>query len=228
MTEVETGRKFRWDPCVAHRGEEVNEFVARYFAQRDRKVFLVVGAGFDPRSRIVATRLSDADASVRGLFIRENRPDPPRIQLDWANANEEALHARFDEVRVEQVDIFGSDRAVVGGRNIIRAIRRQDLSGVTDVIVDVSRAFDRYELSAHSLFRRAYRSWRGSCESARFRRSRTALGRRHSLDNQQRARLRSRFQRRFGSLWHGRCGPTLAATVSGWKERCAPASLQLP
>ena len=138
MTGVETGRKFRWDPCIAHRGEEVNKFVARYFAQRDRKVFLVVGAGFDPRSRIVAARLSDADASVRGLFIRENRPDPPRVQLDWANANEEALHAMFDEVRVEQIEIFGSDRAVVGGRNIISAIRRQDLSGVTDVIVDVS------------------------------------------------------------------------------------------
>lgn len=98
----------------------------------------MVGAGFDPRSCIVATRLSDADASVRGLFIRENRPDPPQDQLDWADANEEALHASFDEARVEQVEIFGSDGAVVGGRNVISAVRRQDLSGVTDVIVDVS------------------------------------------------------------------------------------------
>ena len=128
----------RWDPCVAHRGDEVKGFVDHYLAQPDRKVLLVVGVGFDPRSRVVATQLSNTDASVRGLFIRENRPDPSPDQLKRANVNMEALRATLTESQVEQIEIFGSDGATVGGHNVINVIRRQNLAGVSDVIVDAS------------------------------------------------------------------------------------------
>ena len=128
----------RWDPCVAHRGDEVRWFVDHYLAQPDRQVLLVVGAGFDPRSRIVATQLSNTGASVRGLFIRENRPDLPRDLLERANANMKDLCATLTASRVEHIKIFGPDGATVGGHNIINVIRRQDLAGVTDVIVDAS------------------------------------------------------------------------------------------
>ncbi len=147
------GLERRWDPCVAHRGEEVDGFVAHYFTQPDRKVLLVVGAGFDPRSRVVATRLSDADVRARGLFIRENRPDPPRDQMDRADANTNALSAALAERRVEQVEIFGPDGAVVGGRNVIGLVREQVLEGVTDVVVDVSA------LSTGTSFRSFATSW---------------------------------------------------------------------
>lgn len=130
--------KRRWDPCVAHRGDEADAFVAHYFAQSHRRALLVAGAGFDPRSRTVATRLSDADARVRALFIQEKRPDASRDLLDRAGANMGALCSRFAERQVEAVDIFSRDGAAVGGRNVINVVSQQPLHDVTDVVIDAS------------------------------------------------------------------------------------------
>ena len=38
----------RWDPCVAHRGDEVESFIAEYFADANRMVLFIAGAGFRP------------------------------------------------------------------------------------------------------------------------------------------------------------------------------------
>ena len=127
----------RWDPCVAHRGEDVDGFLDHYFARTDRNVFLVAGAGFDPRARVVATRLGNVTKAIRALFIRENRPDPPQSQRDQAAANTTVLLAALNGQPVE-IEIFGPDGAVVGGRNVINILRRQNFDGVTDVIVDIS------------------------------------------------------------------------------------------
>ena len=127
----------RWDRCVAHRGEDVDGFLDHYFARTDRNVFLVAGAGFDPRARVVATRLGNLTRTIRALFIREIRPDPPQSQRDQAAANTKALLAALNGQQVE-LEIFGPDGAVIGGRNVINILRRQDFEGVTDVIVDIS------------------------------------------------------------------------------------------
>ena len=76
------GRERRWDPCIAHRGDDVNRFVAQYFGQPDRKVLLVAGAGFDPRACDVAARLSAAAMGMRALLVKEDRPNPPQDQSD--------------------------------------------------------------------------------------------------------------------------------------------------
>ena len=131
-------RGLRWDPCVAHRGDEVDEFLASYFALPEHKVFLVAGAGFDPRSRVIADRLSAAAANLRALLIRETRPNPPQIQLDRAAANTKALCDALVEQKVVSVEIFRSDGAVVGGRSVINVLNQQDLKHVTDVVVDIS------------------------------------------------------------------------------------------
>ena len=132
------GGERRWDPCVAHRGDEVDEFLVQYFGQPDRKVFLVAGAGFDPRACVVADRLGGTDTVFRALLIKENRPNPPRDQSDRADANTTALLATLTESQVVPVEIFGSDGALVGGRNIINVLSRQCFEGVTNVIVDIS------------------------------------------------------------------------------------------
>jgi len=129
---------FRWDPCVAHRGAEVSAFSAEYFAQPDREVFLIGGAGFDPRSRAVATNLFNAGAKVRALFVQENRPNPPQAQFNRASANTAALVAAVADSQVVPIDIFGSDGAVVGGRNIINRLSREAFDCVTDIVVDIS------------------------------------------------------------------------------------------
>ena len=131
-------RERRWDPCVAHRGDEVGEFLASYFTLSDRKVFLIAGAGFDPRSCVLAARLNDAATNLRALLVREARPYPQQTQLDRADANTKVLCDLLIDQKVVPVEIFGSDGAVVGGRRIIDVLKQQDLEGVTDVIVDIS------------------------------------------------------------------------------------------
>lgn len=132
------GNQWRWTPCVAHRGSEVNEFLYSYFAESDRRIFLVAGAGFDPRACAVTIKLADAKTSVRALLIQEERPNPPPFQLDRASENQRRLVNSLAESQVESVEIFGSDNAVVGGRNVVDALNRQRLEGTTDVVVDMS------------------------------------------------------------------------------------------
>ncbi len=135
-----------WDPCVAHSGDDVDRFLARYFAQPHRLAFLVAGAGFDPRSCIVAERLANETINVRALLIREDRPNPPRGQSNRANENTSVILNVLPDSQVASIDIFGQDGAVVGGRNIINVLRQQSLNGVTDIVVDISA------LSAGTIF----------------------------------------------------------------------------
>ena len=77
-------RDQRWDPCVAHRGAEVAAFIADYFAAAERRVLFVAGAGFDPRSTAVATRLAATSATVERTVHpgkpAEPFPDPCRTR----------------------------------------------------------------------------------------------------------------------------------------------------
>lgn len=139
---LELGARYRWEPCVAHRSCEVDEFVACHFTQPDRKIFLVAGAGFDPRSCTVADRLAKANIGVNALLIRENRPKlnqiQSRAQSDRADDNTAALIHIIPNHQVTSIDIFAFDGAVIGGRNAVKLINQQRLGDVTDVIVDVS------------------------------------------------------------------------------------------
>ena len=98
----------------------------------------MAGAGFDPRACAVAARLRDTEAVTHALFIKEERPNPPQELLNRANANETALLAALEERQVQSIDVFGSDGAVVGGRNVVNILGRQDLGSTTDVVVDLS------------------------------------------------------------------------------------------
>ena len=84
-------RPLRWDPCIAHRGAEVDSFIADYFADAGRTVLLIAGAGFDPRSTAVAERLSAAVAPVRAILFQESRPKPAQGLIDRAKVNAGAL-----------------------------------------------------------------------------------------------------------------------------------------
>ena len=128
----------RWDPCIVHRGDDVDEFLAQYLGKADRRILLVAGAGFDPRACGLAARLQDTDAVTHALLIKEERPNPPQELLDRASANEAALLATLPEQEVQSIDVFGSDGAVVGGRNVVKILTRQGLNSTTDVVIDIS------------------------------------------------------------------------------------------
>ena len=128
----------RWDPCVSHRDGDADAFISNYFSEDGRRVLFVGAAGFDPRSRVVAERLVAARPDARALLIQENRPNPRTDLLGRAAANQAALLGAFDTPQLAQVDVFGSDGAVVGGRNVIGVLRAIDLSQFGDVVVDLS------------------------------------------------------------------------------------------
>lgn len=131
-------RTRRWDPCVAHRAEAVDGFIAEYFAGSDRNVLFIGGAGFDPRSTAVAQRIAAVAPTLRAVLLQENRPRPPQGLIDRAVENTQSLTNTLASAVVEPIEIFGADGAVIGGRNAVAVIARQDFTGVTDIVVDSS------------------------------------------------------------------------------------------
>lgn len=101
--------KRRWDPCVAHAGADVDDFLRDYFGTANRKVLFVAGAGFDPRATAVGIRLAQAGASVRALLIREERPNPAGDLISRASGNAGRLTAAFADHEMAAVAIFGSE-----------------------------------------------------------------------------------------------------------------------
>lgn len=128
----------RWDPCISHRGSQVSAFINDYFASVDRAVFLVGGAGFDPRSTFVSSQLAAVTSNIHAVFLRENRPNPDPALLQCAEANTNLLVASIAAQKVVEIEIFGRDGAVIGGRNAVRALGSQDFNGITDVVIDIS------------------------------------------------------------------------------------------
>ena len=135
-TVTETPPQRRWDPCIFHRGGEVDVFFQDYFS--DRNALFVAGAGFDPRARAVAERLKNAGAKLSALLIKEIRPNPPNHQSTLADTNTTSLMALLGEQPILPINIFGTDGAVVGGRNVVNALSKQAVDPGTDVIVDIS------------------------------------------------------------------------------------------
>jgi hypothetical protein len=126
----------RWDPCIAHRGDEVRSFVQDYF--KARKCLFVAGAGFDPRSSVVAKELTSVCKSTTAFLVKENRPSPTQDLVQRAEASRIDLAACFAQHQVASIDIFGADGAVIGGRGVVAALNQQDFGGITDVAIDIS------------------------------------------------------------------------------------------
>lgn len=129
----------RWDPCVSHRGKDAADFIAQFFADMNRKILVVAGAGFDPRSASASAALAAvAGDRITGAFIREQRPDPELELLRRADANSAAMQSLVGRSSEVFVDVFSKDGAVVGGRAATLAVQHFALSDFTDVVVDLS------------------------------------------------------------------------------------------
>ncbi|MBI2803542.1 MAG: hypothetical protein HYX68_00995 [Planctomycetes bacterium] len=133
-------RPRRWDPCISHRGDDAVRFVEEYFAKDDRRIQLIAGAGFDPRTSQLPQILSKAAGPrLSALFIREERPSPAKEIVDVADANEKSLRGLCAGCAVERLDIFDIDEAAVGGRRATALLNKLlTLANITDVILDCS------------------------------------------------------------------------------------------
>lgn len=128
-----------WDRCINHRGAETQQFVANYFSDDKRRISLIAGIGFDPRSTRVCELLSSvASGRLNALFIREERPDPSRDLVKHADLNRKQLITLVPDFREASVNIFAADGAAIGGRNAVRVVNELTLDDATDVVVDLS------------------------------------------------------------------------------------------
>lgn len=128
----------RWNQCIANFGREVDEFAQDYFADVSRKVLLIAGAGFDPRSTLVAQCLVNAGTALKAVLIKENRPRPRQNLKDLAEGNKSDLENLLQDSQIVEIEIFGSDNAVIGGRNMVKALHGLNYDAFTDVVVDIS------------------------------------------------------------------------------------------
>ena len=131
-------QKYNWDPCVGHRGESSTAFMAEYFASDSRNFLLIAGAGFDPRTAALCSCIASFTKKVHALFIREQRPNPANGLIEQANANINQLFSLLPSHDLIPFDIFGSDNAVIGGRNVVSAVHQRNFDAFSDVVVDIS------------------------------------------------------------------------------------------
>lgn len=135
-----TGRA-HWENCLTHFDERVSAFIGDYFARPDRKCLLIAGAGFDPRARLVAEKLTKAMGDrLCGLFVREERGDPALNLKDLADTNEQNLRAIVKHSDVKKIEIFSpDDGAAVGGLRIISMLGGYTWpEKLTDIVLDMS------------------------------------------------------------------------------------------
>ena len=130
----------RWRTAVGFRGEDFLRFGADYFTDTSRRILLIAGAGFDPRSTRVATQLTAwANGRINAIVVREERPTPAADLRALADRNASQFRALIPSLTVEVVPIFDAlGSAVIGGRQAANVAANAKLDGVTDVVVDVS------------------------------------------------------------------------------------------
>lgn len=114
-------------------------FFREHLKDPQRRVLLISGAGFDPRTIETPRLIVDASGgALEAVLIRERRPNPDAGLLALAEANTDALTRMILSCKIENVEIFASDLAVVGGREAARIASRIDFSRYSDVVVDTS------------------------------------------------------------------------------------------
>lgn len=129
-----------WQQCIYHRGRDAKQFVDEFFAESNRRVLVVGGAGFDPRSQFVAKQMAAVCGErVAGLFIREERPNPAESLCELAETNDANIRGLISNVVICQVEVFDIDSAPIGGRRAIQVLHENiNLDGITDLILDCS------------------------------------------------------------------------------------------
>lgn len=129
----------KWEPCIYHRGQHADQFVQEYLALPGRKVLLIAGAGFDPRSTRVAALFPElAKKNTVAVLLREERPNPEKVLVERAEQNRDRLMEEFPQSQEHFIQIFADDSAVIGGRSAASLMGKLSLDGITDILVDIS------------------------------------------------------------------------------------------
>ena len=131
--------KEKWQRCICNKGKECARFIDDYFT-KGKKVLIICGAGFDPRSTVIPLKLSESlgGESIEGIFIREERDEDNSELKTLAETNELQLASAIKSHIVRKIDIFSGDTAVIGGREAAKEADRINLHKYSDVVIDLS------------------------------------------------------------------------------------------
>lgn len=130
----------RWSDSPQHRGDhDVKDFLVNHFSEKDRRVLLIAGAGFDPRTRLIPILLHEVlHSRLRTLLLKEERPSASDDLVARADANQKVLTDTLLDCDVTKIDVLSEDLSVVGGRKATRRVYEEFAGDFTDVVVDVS------------------------------------------------------------------------------------------
>lgn len=130
---------WRWDPCVNHHDGTTEKFVHNHFGESHRQVLLIAGAGFDTRSCEVARLIAPLTVGrTYALLIQEQRPALSKEQHSRSNTNKSTLTSLFINHGIVEIAIFADDGALIGGREVVKAINKISIQKFTDIVVDCS------------------------------------------------------------------------------------------
>lgn len=132
----------RWDPYSLTYDSDFEGFWSQLLGQRDRRLLLVLGKGFDVRALEAARRLRDLGADVDvWLLAFHNGQEDSELRRRRTDGNVEGLGRLFDasRIRVIDIDIGGAFASPVASANTYRQLRGAgDPTLYDDVIVDIS------------------------------------------------------------------------------------------
>jgi hypothetical protein len=128
----------RWDPCITHRDKAFFAFAAQFFTSA-RRILLVAGAGFDPRSCEILRILREVSScNIHAILIVELRTPGDSDLIQRAQVNRSRLVSMATTSDVVDVRIFDTDDAPIGGQQIVDKLRQIDLGSYSDVVIDFS------------------------------------------------------------------------------------------
>ncbi len=130
---------WQWARCIVQRRDELEQFFIDYLGDGSRRVFLLAGGGFDPRSTALAEKLAALqETEVSALWVRERRPISLVDLRTKAETNVGRLVELLPQSKVVDLNVFAADGAPIGGREVVRLLQGIDFSEVTDLILDAS------------------------------------------------------------------------------------------
>lgn len=130
---------WKWEKCIVQHDAQVLDFIKEFFGQSQRSVLLIAGAGFDPRATRICELLSATlQKRLRALLLREERPNAEQELRRRADENVSKLLAFVPEARIEPINIFATDNAVIGGREAVKVLAHTSVADYTDIVVDTS------------------------------------------------------------------------------------------
>jgi hypothetical protein len=132
----------RWNPYCLTGESGFDDFWRDHLADRERRVLLILGRGFDVRATETARRLAALGANIHArLLAFDNNLAVSPEQDELTRRNHEALVELLGENAVQEVpvQIGGPSGPAVTPRNTQRAIAGAgDLLEFDDVVVDIS------------------------------------------------------------------------------------------